>query len=208
MIFYKVNEIFYSLQGEGLYAGTPAVFVRFSGCNLKCDFCDTDFSSYRLMTSSSICDEVAKLLPSTSPKEKLAKGDDRTRAKSPMVVLTGGEPALQVDDKLVDDLHRVVRFVAMETNGTRVVPAGLDWVTCSPKEHVPLAGKSVLLIQRVDELKVVYMGIDVEPYLTIPAKRYSLQPCSMLNVEETMKYVLEHPAWNLSLQTQKILRIK
>ena len=188
---YRVNEIFYSLQGEGANTGTPAVFVRFSGCNLSCFFCDTDFASY---TEMSVEDIIAAV--SAFPAE--------------LVVLTGGEPALQVDKKLVDALHAVNKCVAIETNGTRPLPDGIDHVTISPKE----TGKIVL--SKADEVKVVYLGQDVERYHDcISAPRYFLQPCSEEknglytdNREEVIRYILDHPHWRLSLQTHKILNIR
>ena len=112
---YRVNEIFYSLQGEGANTGTPAVFVRFAGCNLRCPFCDTEFDSYTEMTAAEIADEIG-------------------RFPADFVVLTGGEPSLQVDDALVETLHARDLVIAVETNGTRPLPADIDWVTCSPKE--------------------------------------------------------------------------
>lgn len=188
---YRVNEIFYSLQGEGANTGTPAVFVRFSGCNLSCFFCDTDFSFY---TEMSVEDIIAAV--SAFPAE--------------LVVLTGGEPALQVDKKLVDALHAVNKCVAIETNGTRPLPDGIDHVTISPKE----TGKIVLL--KADEVKVVFIGQDVEKYRNwISAPLYFLQPCSEEkngvltdNREEVIRYILDHPQWRLSLQTHKILNIR
>lgn len=116
---YRVNHIFYSLQGEGYHTGRPAVFVRFAGCNLRCPFCDTDFDAYREMTGDDILQEVLSLAPA---------GDVR-----PMVVLTGGEPTLQADEALIDLLHSRGFWVTMESNGTRPAPANLDWLTVSPK---------------------------------------------------------------------------
>ncbi len=192
---YKINEIFYSLQGEGHYTGTPAVFVRFSGCNLHCDFCDTDFSKYVLMTEDEIVNEVSRLLPFDLKNSPHADA-------FVMVVLTGGEPSLQLTAELLDALHRIVPFVTIETNGTRPLPEGVDWVTCSPKENTKLQ------VQHVDELKVVYQGQDVEKYMSVPAKYRYLQPCSMLNTDEVIEYVLRHPWWRLSLQTHKFTGIR
>ena len=136
---YKINEIFYSLQGEGLYTGTPSVFIRFSGCNLKCPFCDTDHSSFDEMTLDEIKEEIAKYPASH-------------------VVLTGGEPALFVDEDFVSSLKSVgQRRIAIETNGTRTLPANIDWITLSPKfEYAGDAAK--LAICKCDDLKVVYQG--------------------------------------------------
>lgn len=178
----KINEIFYSLQGEGAHTGTPAVFVRFSGCNLKCDFCDTLHESGIEMTDEAIIDEVCKY-------------------PCRMVILTGGEPGLWIDDALVDALHKAGKYVAIETNGTQVLPETIDWVTCSPKEG------TTLRIKHVDEVKVVYLGQDVSPYLLIKAKEHFLQPCSCQNTEEVIAYIKEHPQWRLSLQTHKLINI-
>ena len=111
----KINEIFYSLQGEGFHTGTPAVFVRFSGCNLKCSFCDTQHEEFRMMTDDEIIAEVC-----TYPCQ--------------MVILTGGEPGLSIDSQLTKALHAAGKYIAIETNGTCVLPEDIDWVTCSPKE--------------------------------------------------------------------------
>lgn len=175
----KVNEIFYSLQGEGYHTGTPAVFVRFSGCNLKCGFCDTRHEEGREMSDEEILEEV-KRYPAVT------------------VVLTGGEPSLWIDREFVDKLHRAGRYVCIETNGTRPVPDNVDWVTCSPKRGVKLA------VERMDEVKVVYEGQDIEVYELLPAEHFFLQPCSCANTEETIACVLKHPKWRLSLQTQKL----
>ena len=110
----KINEIFYSLQGEGYHTGTPAVFIRFSGCNLKCSFCDTQHEAGTLMTDDEIIAEVSKYPAVT-------------------VILTGGEPSLWIDDALIDRLHKAGKYVCIETNGTRPLPESIDWVTCSPK---------------------------------------------------------------------------
>lgn len=188
---YRINEIFYSLQGEGANTGTPAVFVRFAGCNLRCPFCDTDFISFREMTADEIIDEIEQF-------------------PSNFLVLTGGEPSLQVDQALVDALHEHDYVVAIETNGTHALPADIDWVTCSPKEG------SKIILREADEVKVVYVGQDVEKYTDeIEAESYYLQPCSIEkngrrtdNVQEVIDYCLSNPHWSLSLQTHKLLNIQ
>ena len=178
----KVNEIFYSLQGEGYHTGTPAVFVRFSGCNLRCPFCDTQHQSGTEMTHEQIVDEVC-------------------RYGTRHVVLTGGEPTLQADDHLVELLHLHGKFVQIETNGTHPVPAGIDWITCSPKEG-PYA------LSKVDELKVVYQNQDVEAIAALfDADHLMLQPCSCSNTTEVVEYVKRHPHWRMSLQTHKFIDI-
>lgn len=179
----KINELFYSLQGEGYHTGTPAVFVRFSGCNLKCPFCDTRHEEGDWMTDEEIIKEVVKY--PASP-----------------VILTGGEPSLWIDREFVDLLHRAGKYVCIETNGTRPLPDNIDWVTCSPKQGAPLQ------IERMDEVKVVYEGQDLEPYESLPARHFFLQPCSCGNTAETVACVMEHPKWRLSLQTHKLIDIR
>lgn len=179
----KINEIFYSLQGEGHFTGTPAVFVRFSGCNLACDFCDTEHQSGRWMTDEAIVQEVDPYPASH-------------------VVLTGGEPGLHITKELVDAFKQKGKFVQIETNGTVALPEGIDWVTCSPKP-----GKEAVITQP-DELKVVYTGQDMSAYDHFKAKVYYLQPCSCKNTGEVIQYILQHPTWCLSLQTHKVLQIR
>lgn len=185
----KINEIFYSLQGEGFHTGTPAIFIRFSGCNLKCDFCDTLHNEGKQMSEDEIISEVSKY-------------------PAPLVVLTGGEPTLQVTSSLCDKLHAVGKFIAIETNGTNEIPEGIDWITCSPKYITPI-------ISFCDEIKVVYEGQDMAQYDHIKANHHYLQPCDRKdpekNAENTAKvieYCLAHPDWRISIQTQKILNVR
>jgi Organic radical activating enzymes len=181
----RINEIFESLQGEGFHTGTAAVFVRFSGCNLRCPFCDTQHETYTEMSEEDIARKVSQY-------------------NAPWVILTGGEPSLQATETLVDRLHALGKRVAMETNGTHAVPTNLDWLTLSPKE-----GKDPMLTQ-ADEVKVVYQaGVDVERWHSgIRADHYFLQPCSCRNTQEVVRYILEHPYWRLSLQTHKYIGIE
>ena len=193
----RVNEIFYSLQGEGSYAGTPAVFVRLSGCNLKCPFCDTRHEAYQEYTDREILQEIMKYSPCR------------------FVVITGGEPCLQLTGELVNLLHEHNCFVAIETNGTIPLCDGIDWVVCSPKVgFCPDAG---LKLQHIDELKVVYngKGQDMSLYDDIRAEEYCLQPCDVGDADEnrrilaeTIDYIKAHPKWRLSLQTHKLLGIR
>ena len=136
---YRVNEIFYTLQGEGAHNGIPAVFVRFSGCNLRCPWCDTDFTDSNEMTAEQIVAEVVELYDIPNERHK-------------MCVLTGGEPSLQVDKTLIDALHEAGFYIGIETNGTRPLPEGIDWITCSPKEGTKLA------LRKANEVKVVFTG--------------------------------------------------
>lgn len=180
---FKINEIFYSLQGEGFQTGTPAIFVRFSGCNLQCAFCDTEFETGQMRSLDQIIEEVS-IFPAS------------------LVVLTGGEPSLFVTEELVDRLHQVGKVVSIETNGTNLLPANLDWVTCSPKPG------GVLAIHKANELKVVYTGQDLAPLANFEAEHRFLQPCSGSNTNQVIAYILDHPEWRLSLQTHKLLDIR
>ena len=195
---YRINEIFYSLQGEGRHTGRAAAFVRFSGCNLKCPFCDTDFDSHIEMTADEIIGAIA-------PWRKCG-----------FVVLTGGEPALQIDDSLIETLHQAGFFVAVETNGTHTLPSTVDWITWSPKDlfvnNVP-----PLSLSKIDEIKVVFDGEhNPECYSNISRDAYlSLQPCDTGDEERNRQitakcidYILHHPHWHLSLQTHKITNIR
>ena len=179
----KINEIFYSLQGEGFHTGTPAVFIRFSGCNLKCPFCDTHHEEGVEMSDDEIMDEVAKY-----PVH--------------MVILTGGEPSLWIDSTLISRLRQAGKYICIETNGTHSLPSDIDWVTCSPKQN------STLKLGHMDEVKVVYQGQDLTPYEQLPARHFFLQPCSCQNIAETIACVLSHPLWRLSLQTHKLTGIR
>lgn len=197
----RVNEIFHSIQGEGRFTGTPAVFIRFAGCNLNCWFCDTEFHSFKEMSEDEIITEVC-------------------RYPSRNVVITGGEPTLQLTSSLTDKLHAMGFFIMLETNGTMPLADGvkIDWVTCSPKlqGHSP-ATIHPIKIQHIDELKVVYEGDgqDMSLYDSIKAREYSLQPCCTNDrqkdtfiTNQTIDYILSHPKWRLSLQTHKILGVR
>jgi organic radical activating enzyme len=193
---YRVNEIFYSLQGEGFWTGTPMVFVRLSGCNLQCPFCDTDHFAYTEMSASQIVSEVRSC------------SDTCTR-----ICLTGGEPCLQADDALLEAFHAAGYTVHMETNGTRPVPSGVDWVTVSPKNQVTgLQGNGTVVLKKADELKLVLApGVDPSEWASFPATWHFLQPCDSaghMNTEETITYIQSHPIWRLSLQTHKLLNIR
>jgi organic radical activating enzyme len=168
------------------------VFVRLSGCNLKCPFCDTVHTPYLEMSAEEI---VAGM--------KFTGGDCR------YVCVTGGEPALQLDRELVDAMHAAGYRIHVETNGTRALPEGVDWITLSPKADVPgLTGDGTVVLEKADEVKVVFQGFDVEKWSRFPASAYFLQPCSGENTVQTVDYIMEHPRWRLSLQTHKILKIQ
>ena len=179
----KINEIFYSPQGEGYNTGTPAVFIRFSGCNLHCGFCDTRHEQGTMMTDNEIISEVSKY-------------------PARMVVLTGGEPSLWIDGALIGRLHKLHKYVTVETNGTHILPLGIDWITCSPK----IGGE--VIIEHIDELKVVYEGQDLNQYSRYITPHRFLQPCSNKNIGETIECIKKNPEWRLSLQTHVILNIR
>ena len=191
----KVNEIFYSLQGEGANTGRAAVFVRLSGCNLRCPFCDTNFKDYVDISEDRIVAEVRKY-------------------PADLVVVTGGEPALQLTRSLVDKLHLYGKTVAVETNGTKELPPNVDWVTVSPKAaYVGKSGKPTL--KEADEVKVVFDGTHEVSDFGITAKHYYLQPCDTGNetenkriIEQCVEEIKRNPRWTLSLQTQKIINVR
>ena len=208
---YKVKEIYYTLQGEGAHSGRPAVFCRFTGCNLWsgreedrekaiCRFCDTDFwgtdgENGGKYSAEELAQKVRSLFPPS------AKGQ-------PYVVCTGGEPLLQLDEKLVDSFHNQGLEVAIETNGTIAPPENIDWICLSPKANTDL------IIQSGNELKLVYPQVGAEPekYVDFAFDRFYLQPMdeegkTESNIQATLKYCLENPQWSLSLQTHKMLRI-
>ena len=198
----KVNEIFYSLQGEGFNTGTPAIFVRLSGCNLGCPFCDTNHADGKEMTEGEIIEDVS-------------------RYKAQLVVITGGEPALQLTESLVEMLHLLGKTVAVETNGTVELPKNVDWITLSPKDAF-LGEKATPVLKYADELKLVFTDDcrDAQPcvrekYANIHVKHRFLQPCDTGDasknadiIQKTIEYCKEHPEWRLSLQTHKILNIR
>ena len=193
----RVNEIFYSLQGEGYHTGKAAVFVRLSGCNLKCPFCDTDFSKYTEMTEEQIVDNVCKL-----------------SINCHFVVITGGEPTLQDTTLLIDMLHQNGYEVTMESNGTRKAPYNVDWLTISPKKSFLKNGGDVV-VKKCNELKLVFNGENEPKDFGIKADHYYLQPCDVKEpkrnseiINRVVEYIKTNPIWKLSLQTQKILNVR
>ncbi len=210
---YKVNDIFSSLQGEGHHTGRAATFVRFAGCNLRCPFCDTDFTHYREMSAEEIVKSVKQYT---------------TR----FVVLTGGEPSLQVDDTLVAALHEAGFYIAVETNGTRLLPESIDWVTVSPKQPLTTTPLPQIESGRVNEIKVVFDGTASDILLSIehlekeaeytrdtfhnlPSPLLFLQPCDVGDAQhnaeitrQCIEYIMQHPCWQLSLQTHKLANFK
>lgn len=193
----KINEIFYSLQGEGHHSGTPAIFIRFSGCNLKCPFCDTAHTEGTTMTEAEILETIAKY-------------------PAKMVVLTGGEPSLFVTATLIDALKSRGYYIAIETNGTNPLPKGINWVTLSPKDaFVNKTKEAIPILTQCDELKVVFTEEQPQAYRHIDAQYRYLQPCDTGNAEHNseiinrcIEYIKAHPEWRLSLQTHKLLGIR
>jgi 7-carboxy-7-deazaguanine synthase (Cx14CxxC type) len=210
---YSVKEIFYTLQGEGANTGTPAVFLRFAGCNLwsgrekdrataVCRFCDTDFvgtdgaGGGKFPTAAALAQAVAAKWPKRMKK---------LRSGSRFVVCTGGEPLLQLDQALLDALHDKGFRVAIETNGTLAAPRGIDWTCVSPKAEAPLK------LKRGDELKLVYpqAGAEPERYSGLDFEHFFLQPMDgprrAENTRLAADYCLRHPRWRLSLQVHKLI---
>lgn len=210
---YAVKEIYYTLQGEGANVGRPAVFLRFAGCNLwsgreqdrataVCAFCDTDFVGTDGPGGGSFAGpaELAAAVAGRWPTAAHARA-------RPFVVCTGGEPLLQLDEPLVEALHRAGFEVAIETNGTHQPPVGVDWVCVSPK-----AGAE-LVLRSGDELKLVFPQPGAEPERCegLSFRHFFLQPMDgpdrERNTRLAVRYCLEHPQWRLSLQTHKYLNI-
>jgi 7-carboxy-7-deazaguanine synthase len=207
---YAVKEIFFTLQGEGAQTGRPAVFLRFAGCNLwsgreedrataQCTFCDTDFVGVdgpdggRFGDAAALAGHIAATWPGGG---------------SPFVVITGGEPLLQLDPPLIAALHAKGFEIAVETNGTLLPPAGIDWLCVSPKAGNPL------LVTAGDELKIVVpqAGLDPLDFAGLRFKRFSVQPMDgpnrARNTEWAVQFCLAHPQWQLSLQTHKVTGVR
>jgi len=221
-VTYTVKEIFYTLQGEGAQTGRASVFCRFSGCNLwsgreedrsraVCQFCDTDFvgtgpDGGKFRSAKELADAIERcwgggnlVSPSSSSP---------ARAPKKYIVCTGGEPLLQLDEKLIDELHAHGFEVAVETNGTRPAPASLDWVCVSPKAGAPL-------VQTMgSELKLVYPQPDAPPerFEQLDFRHFFLQPMDgpdiETNTELAINYCLRHPRWRLSIQTHKLVGLR
>ena len=218
-MMYTVKEIFYTLQGEGANAGRPAVFCRFSGCNLwtgreedrhraVCTFCDTDFVGVgpdggKFSAARALADRVASLWPREP-------GGEPATGSRPLVVCTGGEPLLQLDATLVEAFHARGFEVAVETNGTQDPPPGLDHICVSPKAGAPLR------LTRGQELKLVYPQREPEAqperFEELAFDQFFLQPMdgpdAAKNTRLALEYCLAHPRWRLSVQTHKVLGIR
>ena len=189
---YKVNEIFYSLQGEGIRAGTPNIFIRFSGCNLQCRKeiegfdCDTEFTSGTVMNIDTLVQAISEY-PCQS------------------VIFTGGEPALQLDSTLVKVLRDLGYYLAIETNGTKILPDGIDWVCCSPK-----SAEHTLRVGKVSEVKYVRHSSQGIPKPSLVADYYLISPAwdaeglSEENLRHCVQLVKDNPMWRLSIQQHKV----
>lgn len=203
----KINEIFYSLQGEGHHTGYPSVFIRFAGCNLKCPFCDTRHEEGIYMDDDAIVRAV-------------------NLYTAEWIVITGGEPSLAIDEDFIHLLKRATgKKIAIETNGTNPLPSGIDWVTVSPKFGIctPSGEKDMesqveVRVSRADEIKVVDVGQDLERYFSLPCRDSKtlmyLQPCYVEDEAEreknrlrTVRRVLSDPRWTLSVQLHRFLGI-
>ena len=203
---YRINEIFYSIQGEGYWTGRPAVFVRFSGCNLWsgveaeratsiCTFCDTNFVDAEEMSAADVVSAVTDLLP-----------DSAWDIRTPMVVFTGGEPMLQLDTELVRAMLAVPMYVAIETNGTKPIPFYVDWVCVSPKTPV--------IKTCGNELKLVYPQERITPDMfdTDCWDHTWLSPMDgpnlVENTAQAYRYCLDHPQWRLNTQLHKTIGVR
>ena len=211
---YAVKEIFFSIQGEGFHAGKPTVFCRFTGCNLWsglekhrskaiCQFCDTDFigTNGTLGGKYSTATDLAKQIDSAWPKNS-----DSQR----YVVFTGGEPTLQVDQELIEACKKLDLLVGIETNGTRAVPEGIDWICVSPKPH------AIFKQTFGHELKLVYpqkeADMTPERFEQLEFEHFFLQPMDgselKENTEAAVDYCMHNPQWNLSIQLHKLLAVR
>ncbi len=207
---YSLKEIYYTLQGEGYHTGRPAVFIRFSGCNLWtghekdrsgaiCDWCDTDFVGTNGINGGKFSvKEIINIINSQWKGNVLSE---------PYVVCTGGEPLLQMDEALIKAIHKAGFEIGLETNGTMIPPDGIDWICVSPKANADL------ILKNGNELKVVYPQCGMNPRVHEKLKfdHFYIQPMDGINQTENIKrsekFVLDHPKWKLSLQTHKILGI-
>jgi len=180
---YNIYDIFYSIQGEGHHAGMPAIFIRFSGCNLNCSFCD-EIARYENGVNLDLKDIYNKLIIYKQCKT---------------LILTGGEPALQIDRDFIDYFKKFNYIIHIETNGSIKLPDNIDWITVSPKSEDCING---------DEIKIVYTGQNIKIYEKKLFKYFYLQPVSNNNLNECIEYVKSNPKWRLSVQLHKLLNFK
>ena len=209
-MMYTVKEIYFTLQGEGYHTGRPAVFIRFTGCNLWtglewdrqsaiCNWCDTDFvgtdgpngGKYSAIEITNI---ISDLWPESQPSR-------------PYIVCTGGEPLLQMDNTLIETIHDAGFEIGLETNGTILPPQGIDWICVSPKS------KADFILKKGNELKIVFpqSGISPRQHENLEFDHFFIQPMDgekqKENIKKSEEFVFKHPQWKLSLQTHKIMGI-
>lgn len=191
---YKINEIFYSLQGEGINSGKPVIFIRFAGCNLDCSFCDTDKSIRFIYSDTRIINILLQIAP---------------QCKS--VIFTGGEPLLQLDSNLINKLKKDNYWLGLETNGTIRPTKGLDYITVSPKENLDYWYHE----NKVNELRVPFkVDKEVNKYLAIKAENYCISPIfgnmkiNKDNLKAAIDFCLANPQWRLSVQNHKLWEIR
>jgi 7-carboxy-7-deazaguanine synthase len=221
---YAVKELFYTLQGEGAQAGSPAVFCRFAGCNLwtgreedrhkaVCKFCDTQFvgtdglNGGKFATPSDLAKRAAEIWDGRDETRRAVRLRDRATVRHALVVCTGGEPLLQLDKAMIDAFHAEGFRVAVETNGTQAAPEGIDWTCVSPKSNAPVvltAGNELKLVfPQADAMPDRFEGLDFEHFFLQPMDG----PVVAENTAKAVAYCLAHPQWRLSLQTHKLLGI-
>lgn len=211
---YRINEIFYSIQGEGCRSGTANIFIRFSGCNLRCSIaneagfdCDTEFSSGVDMNLGEL---IQKALACRYEFIQSIQSKAISPDMMPAIILTGGEPALQIDELLVDQLKKFFGYVAVESNGTKRLPSNLDWVCVSPK-----SAEHTLFDQPIDELKYVRQIGQGIPKPILKARYYLISPAfrgdglvDQSVLAHCIKLVKDNPMWRLSLQLHKFLGVR
>ena len=190
----KINEIFCSLQGEGARQGTANVFIRFADCNLKCPFCDTEHKKFKFMSDAQIIEQIKKY-------------------NVPNVILTGGEPTLQIDKKFIDLLHNNGFYVAIETNGTKHVPNNVDYIAVSPKGRIAqnFADEIKILVSHETEDKTILdteKNINYNYKFVQPIENISDNEETQRNIIRCVNFVKQHPDWRLSLQIHKYIAIK
>jgi len=221
---YAVKELFYTLQGEGAQAGSPAVFCRFAGCNLwtgreedrhkaVCKFCDTQFvgtdglNGGKFATPGELAKRAGEIWDGDDVERRKVRLAASSSRRLALVVCTGGEPLLQLDKAMVDAFHAEGFRVAVETNGTQAAPPGIDWICVSPKSNAPV------VLTSGNELKLVFPQLDAMPdrFEALAFEQFFLQPMDgpvvAENTAKAVAYCLAHPRWRLSLQTHKLLGI-
>ena len=209
-MMYSIKEIYFTLQGEGYYTGRPAVFLRFTGCNLwsglekdrnnaLCNWCDTDFVGTNGANGGKYSgNQIIDIIKSIWPKEEL---------NTPYVVCTGGEPLLQLDEALISIIHSAGFEIGIETNGTILPPKGIDWICVSPKSNADF------ILKRGNELKIVFpqCGMNPRKHENLDFNYFYIQPMDgpkqKENIKKSQKFIMKHPQWRLSLQTHKIMGI-